>query len=285
MRDRNNVLEQLIQFAEEDENIRALVLQGSFVNKNVELDDFSDLDPLFFVKDVTPFIEKVDWKNRFGKPISWFHDEGLSHDNQKWYTRLTIYDDGFKIDFGFQSIALGKYANEMPLYRIYVDKDNIIPLPEVSDERKFYVKQPTQEEFLERIQTFFYDTSYVAKALARDEIFFAKHIDADLKSNKIKPLLDWYLGVKFDFQVNPGLMGRYYHSYLDKETRDLLLETYTTSNKEETAKVLLKLFDLVHQVGTFIAKELNFAYPYQQEQDMRKYCEDIFVRYLSMKIL
>ncbi|HOO44285.1 MAG TPA: aminoglycoside 6-adenylyltransferase, partial [Bacillota bacterium] len=144
------VLAQLVAFAEKDDNIRAMVLQGSYVNENVATDDFTDLDPLFYVKDTDAFTKTEDWKKTFGKPISTFADEDEMHDHLKWYTRLTIYDDGFKIDFGFQSVKLAMYANEMPLYRTYVDKDGIVPEPEVSDESKFYVKKPNESEFLDR---------------------------------------------------------------------------------------------------------------------------------------
>jgi len=50
MRNLEQELHHIIEFAKRDDNIRALVLQGSFVNPNVKTDEFSDLDPLFLSK-------------------------------------------------------------------------------------------------------------------------------------------------------------------------------------------------------------------------------------------
>jgi len=279
MRNLQNELEKLIEFAKNNDNIRALVLQGSFVNPNAPIDDFSDLDPMFFVRNLDEFITRDEWKKNFGKPISFFHDEGEYLDNHKWYTRLTLYDDGFKLDFGFQLIESAKHANLMPLYKVYLDKDNIIPKPEVTDERKFYVKKPAEEEFLERINAFFFDSSYVVKALARDEMFFEKYMEQVLKK-KIHKLLEWYIGCKHDFKVNTGAVGRYFKRYLNKEEWNMLLATYPNSNKENCIDALFKAFDLVRYLGEYIAKELDFKYPKQHELDMLSYCHKCIDKYI-----
>lgn len=282
MRDLYDVLEKLIAFAKNNDNIRALVLQGSFVNDHAPMDNLSDLDPMFYVKDLSEFLEDTSWKNEFGTPMSFFHDEGVFHED-KWYTRLTIYQDGFKIDFGFQSISLAKYAQEMPLYKIYVDKDGIIPKPLVTDERNFYVKKPTEEAFIERVNTFFFDSSYVVKALARDEMFFEKYMEQVLKK-KIHQLLEWYIGVKHDFHVNTGTVGRYFKKYLTDCEWDMLLKTYPDANKENCIKALIHSYDFVHYLGTYIADALQYKYPLEHEKNMRDYCVKNFRKYFHMDI-
>lgn len=280
MRDLYKELENLIRFALKNDNIRGLVLQGSFVNDNAPIDDFSDLDPLFYVKDLSEFLEDNEWKNYFGKPISFFHDEGVIKDNHKWYTRLTIYSDGFKMDFGFQSVKSIKYARNMELYKVYVDKDNVIPEPEVIDDSKFYIKKPTEEEYIERINAFFFDTSYVVKALARDEMFFEKYMEQVLKK-KIHKLLEWHIGCKHNFEVNAGVIGRYFKKYLSKDEWEMLLKTYPDSDKLNCAKALIKSFDLVRYLGESIANCLGYTYPKQHELDMLDYCTDKIDRYIK----
>lgn len=279
MRSLKQELDKLIEFAEMNENIRALVLQGSFVNENAPIDDFSDLDPLFYVRDLSEFIDSSEWKNHFGNPISFYHDEGVIVDNHKWYSRLTLYDDGFKIDFGFKSIETANLANKMPLYKIYLDKDNIIPKPEVIDERKFYIKKPTEKDFLESINSFFFDSSYVVKALAREEMFFEKLMEQVLKE-KIQKLLEWFIGLKHNFKVNTGLAGRYFKRYLTVDEWEMLLRTFPDSNKDNCAKALLASFDLVRYLGTYIARELDFLYPKKHEEDMLNYCKDKINNYI-----
>ena len=271
MRDLDAVLQQLITFAEKNDNIRALVLQGSYVNEHAPIDEFSDLDPLFYVKDVTPFTTNDDFKKQFGNPISSFHDEWLSHDGLKSYTRLTLYDDLFKIDFGFAPIELAPYANEMPLYKIYLDKDNILPKPEVTDERKFFIKKPTEEEFLSILGDFFFDSSYVVKSIYWEELFFTHYMEHILHK-KMKSLCEWYIGSLHEFKVNTGSEGRYFKRYLSDEEWEMLTKTYADGNLESSINALLHSFDFVHYLGTRIAANLHYTYPFEQERNMRNYC-------------
>lgn len=280
MRNLDNELEKLIRFANENDNIRGLVLQGSYINENASIDIFSDLDPLFYCNDVTEFTESSEWKNNFGKPISFFHDEWDSKDNHKSYTRLTIYDDGFKSDFGFADIKLAKYANDMPLYKVYVDKDNVIPMPDVVDEQKFYVKKPTEKEFQKVLIDFFFDTSYIVKTIYRDELFFQKYME-NILHTKINSLLDWYIAIKYDFKVNVGHTGRYYKKYLSKQEWEMLERSYNGPCKEASIRGLLASYELVRYLGSYIALNLGFNYPQKINEDMYNYCTNVIERHLK----
>jgi aminoglycoside 6-adenylyltransferase len=249
------------------------------VNKNAPIDEFSDLDPLFYCEDVNEFIHSSEWKNYFGDEISFFHDEWDMKDNLKGYTRLTIYSDGFKMDFGFQSVQLAKYANDMPLYKVYVDKDNIIPEPEVHDESKFYVQKPSEQEFQDILRDFFFDSSYVVKTLYREEITFNQYMMGILHK-KINALLKWYIGSKHDFKVNVGAVNRYIKQYLSKEEWEMLERTYSSACKDDVYTALMESFTLVRYLGTYIADTLKFKYPYKHDEDMLNYCINVKDTYL-----
>lgn len=274
MRNLDNELKRLIDFVNKNDNIRGMVLQGSYVNSNAPIDIFSDLDPLFYCNDVTEFTESDEWKKHFGFVISYFSDEWEMQDNLKGYTRLTIYSDGFKMDFGFQDIKLAKYANNMELYKVYVDKDNIIPTPEVTDDSKFYVQKPTNEEFHAELRDFFFDSSYVVKTIYRNEIIFNQYMMGILHK-KINNLLKWYVGCKHDFKVNVGSVNRYINQYLSKEEIQMLKDTYCSSDPDEVYASLIAAFDFVRYLGTYIAGKLNYIYPLQHDEDMLNYCKRV----------
>lgn len=274
MRNLQETLNQLIAFAKADDNIRALVLQGSFVNPNAPIDEFSDLDPLFFVKDLSPFIHHEAWKYHFGDPISFYHDDGAIVGDFKWYTRLVLYRDGLKIDFGFQSIGNAHLANHMPLYKIYLDKDDILPEPEVVDERKFYVTKPDEVTFQTVLNNFFWDSTYVVKALARDELVFAKYMAYQLH-RKINCLLAWYVGAKHDFQVNIGAHLRYLKRYLTEQEWHMVMATYASSEPSSCIKALKVMFKLTKYLGQFIAKTMGYAYPLKHDIDVNGYCDRV----------
>lgn len=280
MRNLDTELQKLIDFANSHKNIRGLVLQGSYVNPNAPIDVFSDLDPLFYVVDVNEWIHDLSWKNVFGEVVSEWGDAWDIHDGHKGYTRLTLFKDGFKLDFGFQDIRLARYANEMPLYKVYVDKDNIIPTPDVTDDSKFYVQRPTQKEFDAVLVDFFFDTSYIVKTIYREELFFQKYMFGILHK-KIYDLVRWYIGTKYDFKVNTGSMGRYFKKYLTKEEWELLESTYSGPCVESNVRALLVMFEWVHYLGTRIADYLHYSYPFKLDKDMLEYCSTLIDKYIS----
>lgn len=271
MRDLDLELKKVIQFAEENDNIRGLVLQGSYVNDNAKKDIFSDLDPLFYVRDVNEFIHDSSWKSYFGEVISEWGDGWKMKDGLTGYTRLTIYRDGFKIDFGFQDIKLAKYANDMELYKVYVDKDDIIPTPEVTDERKFYDKKPTNEEFQGILTDFFFDTSYVVKTLYRDEVTFNGYM-MNILHEKVRKLAEWYIACKTDFKTNTGALGKYMKYYLTESEYQMIKDCYKGYSKEETKEALLNCFKAVRYFGNYTALKLGYNYQQKHDEDMYQYC-------------
>ena len=75
MRDRLKVLDEILEFAKNDENIRVVVLQGSLANPINRVDALSDIDPLIYVKDVNEFINDDKWLDQFGVIITRLYDE------------------------------------------------------------------------------------------------------------------------------------------------------------------------------------------------------------------
>lgn len=274
MRSLNQVLRQLIDFATKNDNIRGLVLQGSFVNSKASIDKFSDLDPLFYCKNVDEFILDFEWKKEFGEVISYFHDDWEMHEGLRGYTRLTIYKDGLKIDFGFQDIALAKYANEMNLYRIFVDKDKVIPAPSVTDDSKFFVKKPLNSEFQSVLKDFFFDSSYVVKTIFRDEITFNQYMIGILHKN-ITQLAIWYVGAQHEYEINLGIYGRYLKKYLTEDEYRMLKDTYPGNDYVAVKYALFKSYEIVRYFGRYISNNLGYEYPTKSDEAMFNYCTEM----------
>lgn len=274
MRDRLIVLEEILEFARKDENIRAVVLQGSLANPIDRVDELSDLDPLFYVNDINKFIKNDEWLNKFGTIITRLYDEFISKDNIKSYIRMVIYDDGLKVDFGIVPLELLKDINELMFYKVILDKDGLIEPKKDHTEKKFYPQEPTAPEYQKVINDFFWDITYVAKSLHREEIYFAKFMFENV-NRFIRKLLSWYLGMECDFQVNIGLEGRYLKTLLSEDLWNKVLSTFAGSSVTENWKAVYALCDLVRELGNSIATKLDFLYPFEKDLIIRDYLKKI----------
>lgn len=101
MKSPETVLKELIQFAEEDSDIRAVIMNGSRVNINVKPDCFQDYDVVFFILHAENEKYKKDhsWISRFGElVICQQNDFSPGH-----YIFLMQFKDGTRIELSFKS--------------------------------------------------------------------------------------------------------------------------------------------------------------------------------------
>lgn len=272
MRTLQQAIDQAKQFAKENDHIRALVFQGSLVMPNPKIDAFTDIDPLFYVDDIDAFINDESWIDFFGSPIARFSDEGTETSGAKWYARLLLLKDGFKMDVSFQDIKYAKEAVHMPLYKVIIDKDGKIPTPPVTDESNFYTVPPTKETFHQILNEFFFDTTYVVKSIRRNELFFTRFMFGVL-NKKIKALLGWYLGFNSNYTTNIGAEGRYLFDLMDDSLKQMVLDTFAGKTVIAHLDALDAYFRLVGFLGREIEKQSSIPYLYQVEKALLDYVE------------
>ena len=274
MENRQNVLKDIIDFAIKDENIRVLVLQGSLANPVDRIDQLSDLDPLFYVKDISKLVDNEMWLNQFGDIIISVYDNFISKDNIKSYIKMVIYEGGLKVDFGIAPIELIKDISDLRFYKVLIDKDGLITEEKVNTEENFYSNKPTSKEYQKLINDFFWDINYISKSLRREELYFAKFMFENVYK-MIRKLLSWYLGLNQNWEVNIGLEGRYLKLLLSTDLWEKVLLTFAGSNVEDNFKAIYASCDLVRELGTYIASQLDFVYPFELDITIIKYLKKI----------
>lgn len=273
MRTIQQAIDQVKAFTRNNEHIRALVFQGSLVMPNPKIDNFTDVDPLFYVDEIDAFIKDESWIEFFGKPIARFSDQGVDDSGEMWYTRLLLLEDGFKMDISFVDVKYAKYANNMSLYKVIIDKDGIVPEPNVKDESNFYIEKPTQVAFDQILGEFYFDTSYVIKSLRRNELFFTRYM-FHILNKKVKAMLGWYLSSRFDNKVNIGSEGRYFFDLLSGDIKTMVINTFAGKTIQAQFDALDAYFTLIGYLGREIEKNTELSFNYQLEKDMLNYVKN-----------
>lgn len=273
MRTIQQAIDQVKEFTHSNEHVRALVFQGSLVMPNPKIDNFTDVDPLFYVDDIDAFIKDESWIEFFGNPIARFSDQGGDEKGDTWYTRLLLLEDGFKMDVSFVDIKHAKYANNMSLYKVIIDKDGIVPKPKVNDESNFYIKKPSQADFDQILGEFYFDTSYVVKSVRRNELFFTRYM-FHILNKKVKAMLGWYLSAKNDYQVNIGSEGRYFFDLLEDDIKTMVIDTFAGKTIQKHFDALDAYFKLIGYLGREIEKKTELTFNYQLEKDMMHYVKN-----------
>lgn len=151
MRSEKEMYDLILGYANADENIRAVILNGSRANPNRKPDPFNDFDIVYLVRDLTPCKEKAYHKD-FGEILvceRTDENELFEEHFPEFVCYLMQFADGNRIDLTVSSIDRWEvYCYGDRLSVVLLDKDNALPkLPE-PNESTHYVKNPTERMFL-----------------------------------------------------------------------------------------------------------------------------------------
>lgn len=270
MRTEEEMFHLILQIAEEDERIRAVYMNGSRTNKNVKKDIFQDYDIVYVATDTKPFIDDRKWINRFGE--IWFMQYPDEHpdfpsDRENFYGWLMQFKDGNRIDLHIESIHHAKeHIMDDKLCEILLDKDNLLPdIPQATDE-DYYVKKPTQEQFLCTCTEFWWCLNNVAKGLWREEILYAQDMLNFCVRKQLEKVLSWKAGIQTDFSVSVGKSAKYIYQWLTQQEYDEYLSTFAAGNTKDSWRAVFQMTGLFSSTAKNVADELGYKYHLEEEK-------------------
>lgn len=267
MRSETEMLELILRIARGDERIRAVILNGSRANPNAPRDIFQDYDVVYYVTEMAPFVNNRTWTAQFGELMILQMPDAMGEEPlspEEHFAYLMQFADGSRIDLGI--CPLEKINRERDsLSILLLDKDGLcqpLPLPSDSD---YLPKPPTEKQFADCCNEFWWVCPYVAKGLWREELTYAKYMLDVIVREQLMKMLAWRVGVQTGFQGNPGYHGKFLRSYLAPEEWSLLEKTYAGADVEENWQALLVMGHLFRATAAQVAG--HFGYRYNSEED------------------
>ena len=274
---RNEVLfDKIVKLAIENENVRVVEMNGSRVNPYVTKDDFQDFDIVFYVRDVNMFKSSFDYESIFGRVlVKQTADDQRDYDpvNNQGYVYLIQFEDGTRLDLTLLEIGyLEQYGIQDSLSQIILDKDGR-EIVSRSDESSYFVQPLSKEDFNFSVNEFFWVTPYVAKGLARNQIFYSlKHLD--ILRAELERMLDFWIGMENDFMVSMGKAKSKYEKLLPQGWYDRYKRSYCDYQLENIKKSLYLMINLYDEVTKILAKRYNFNYDVNLKNDMIIFLRD-----------
>ncbi|MCI3937223.1 AadS family aminoglycoside 6-adenylyltransferase [Chryseobacterium aahli] len=283
MKIREEKLNSIIEWAERNEDVRVLLLTSSLANPLAPVDQFSDLDIEFVFEKNTGYISDKRWTLSFGNPIAMIEEDESCFDN-KHAMKMVLYDDGVKVDFKLYSkskFLKETQQKELPEdwdigYKILVDKDGITKEMLKPTHQVSIIKKPSEKEFQSILNDFWWDTTYVVKCIARDEIFYAKFMsETIIRTEYLIPLIQWYIASEHNWNITTNKHGRLFKKYLNSEIWAKTEQTFSGSKLEDNWNALFAMAELFSEMGTKLSEKLGYKYPNKLEKDIRKYLNEV----------
>ena len=279
----DEILGRIVAWAEEQPLVRAVVLESSRTVAGASLDRFSDYDILLVVAETRSFSEDNDWQRFFGEPLTRFGDakETLGFTT---YFRLVFYQDHTKIDFAIWPVALLRAVVERQEstdlldwgYRALLDKDGLAARLPTPTRTAHIPKKPTEREYLALIEEFWWEATYVAKNLWRDELVMARYnLDVVMRSELLVPMLEWRVELDRDWSWKPGMAGRGLKRALPPDLWAAFERTYAGPDISENWDAALAMTALFRRVAREVGDALGYTYPQAMDDGVSAYLEAV----------
>ena len=276
------VLGRIKDWAADQPPIRAVVLESSRAVGQAVLDRFSDYDILLVVSDARSFADKNDWYSYFGEPLVHFADkiEVLGFET---YMRLVLYQDHTKIDYAVWPLELLQRSVERQEstelldwgYRVLLDKDGLATRLPPPTRTAHIPSRPTAKDYQALVEEFWWETTYAAKNLWRDELIFARYnLEVVMRYELLLRMLEWRVELDHDWRWKPGVLGRGLQRALPADLWTALTRTYAGPDLEDNWEALFAMTALFRRAAQEVGQALGYIYPEEMDRGVSAYLEE-----------
>lgn len=282
----DTVLTRLIEWGRRLASVRAMILTSTRTNPHQKLDPFSDYDVIVVVNaDVRAWAEPDTWLEDFGPVMVVYRDPVFSVAGGERFGRVTMYQDGTKIDYTIMALGVWQAMVAQPQlppdldigYRVLLDKDHLTDGLQPPTYRAYIPNPPTPDEYRLVIEEFFSESTYVAKNIWRGELFFWKYcLDHVMKGKKLLEMLEWRMAMEHGWSLPTGVLGKGLRKNLpDPAIWEALEATYVGTDPAENWAALFGTIELFRRVAVEVGAHLGYAYPHEMDARVVAYLRGV----------
>ena len=272
MRTQEQVLTQFDKWARSNALVRAAILTSTRAKPGGKTDFLSDYDIELYVSALEPYLKDDLWLAHFGPIMARWPFKPRSAGRDGWITRLVLFKDGVRIDFGITDQTRIAPESQDDDYRVLIDKDDLTAGLRAPTHTAHLVRKPSQEEYVTLVHEFWWDATYVPKCLWRDELpFAASMLGQAVRGHYLQTVIEWYIGLQHDWSVNTGVRGRKFKRYLDDGTWSDYRSTFARADVQENWEAFFNAVALFRRLARTVGNTLGYEYPAQLDKEMTAY--------------
>jgi aminoglycoside 6-adenylyltransferase len=279
MRNEKEMMDLILKTAIQDDRIRAVLMNGSRTNPNVKKDIFQDYDIVYIVKKIESFTSDHSWVDVFGERIMMQMPEDKvipPAANTGHFIYLMQFADGNRIDLNLIPLdKMEELFGHDSLSLLLLDKDHLIGSLPPSDDRDYLIKRPSEKEFLDTCNEFWWICMNISKGIWREELPYAMFMYEQINRNVLIRMIEWSIGIDTSFTKSAGKLGKNIEDFLEKDEWNEFLATYPSADYESLWKSLFNMCDLFRKIAIRVANQLDFDYQYDEDKNVTVYLKQI----------
>ncbi len=272
MRDEQHMTNLILDVAQNDPRIKAVLLNGSRANPSVEEDMYQDFDIVYVVDEIESWLKDDRWIDVFGPRVMLQMPERMRNpENRGNFTYLMLFTDGNRIDLTLVPKRNINILLQDKLTIVLLDKENLFTDVSEPSDKEFHIQPPSLLEYTSCCNNFLWCLQNVAKGIARDQWPYAIGMFDGIIREELNQMLDWTVGVLTDFSVSSGKLGKYYQKYLPEDVYHMFLQTYDTKDADHLWNAMLNAIACFYKAADLVRSHMDYPYPHQDHQNMKNY--------------
>jgi aminoglycoside 6-adenylyltransferase len=251
------------------EDIRLAFVLGSRARTDHPADEWSDLDIAMVTQDIRPYIDQADWITSIGKPWLTFIE---ATGDGKSYERRVLFEGGLDVDFAMMPLAMLKTMLENGVdpgtadvfrrgVRVLLDKDNLLPYSGKYASTWKPPEPPSEAEFLQVVNDFWYHAVWSAKHVRRGELWWGKSGCDDKLKYLLQQMLEWHARANHGPDYDTWLRGRFLEEWADPRVLQQLPNAFAHYDEADIWRALAVTMDLFRWMSIETANLLGYSYP------------------------
>jgi aminoglycoside 6-adenylyltransferase len=278
------LIERFTRWADSEENIRAVLVIGSRARSNQPADQWSDLDLAIITDDPGAIINNADWVQNVGIPwLTFIEPTG----DKRGLERRVLFEGGLDVDFSPLPTVLVKEYVEHGLSpeandtlrrgaRVLIDKDKlaqrILAMVQDTSPSSF----PSQSDFLQVVNDFWYHTVWTAKHLRRGELWWAKSGSDDRLKSLLRIMMEWHAQSQHKGEIDTWMRGRFLEEWVDQRALEELKSAFAHYDLEDIWHALFVTMNLFRWLTVETAQNLELSYPVYGDEKATELVNQLF---------
>lgn len=193
------------------------------------------------------------------------------------FSYLMRFKDGNRIDltlFPVEHFPTNFSIDSLTI--IWLDKDKLFSKVNEPDDKDYRIHKPTEKEYWDVCNEFWWVSTYVAKGLLRNEITYAKEMLETVVRPMFMKLIEWKIGAENNFSVSFGKAGRFMSRYLTKDFYADVLKTYSDYDIENNWKSLFIMIRLFEETSNELSLKLEFRQNKTEQENAINYLRQAY---------
>lgn len=263
------LIERFVAWAQTRPDIRTAIVLGSRARVDRPADEWSDLDIVILVTDPKPYLTSADWLRHIDSFWITFVEPTATGGEME---RRVLFNGGLDVDFSVipcakveQMIQHGVPSEVAEVFRrgkrVLLDRDGLAARLNRLSMQPAPSRPPTQSEFLESINDFWYHAVWTAKKLRRGELWTARSCCDGYMKRLLLKAVECHAQVLNGSDYDTWHNGRFLEQWADPRVLEGLRGAFAHYDQEDIGRALIATMDLFRWLAKEIAQYLGYPYP------------------------